>query len=301
MCSLETEETHLASMALARSTDITIGKVSLFDISWQDVLIPMFADFLSIKDLFNFRCCSQTAKRIVDAVFERRKNINLAGINSRNIELAFAVLGKRCKRIESLNLARCHWLADDLLLPVLAANKRLRVVNLNECGKNTPIALQPIINECKELRILKLSTCQWLPKKSKDVLSMYHSNLVEFDISYCFIIGERSLIKIFSKLNNLKILSLECTPSVTDEVLLQIANNCHGLEYINLVGCTAISDYGIHAIASNCNQLLSLFVRRCPRVTEHSLAPLRKRLYIDREIEVFSYLNVFYPTDFLVY
>ncbi|XP_018790774.1 PREDICTED: F-box/LRR-repeat protein 15 isoform X1 [Bactrocera latifrons] len=280
MCSLEGEEKHLASMALAVS--YSNAKVSFFDISWQDVLIPMVAEFLTLKDLFNLRCCSKTAKRFVEAAFERRKDINLAGNNSHNVELAFAVLGKCCRRIENLHLARCHWLTDEYLLPLLAENRRLRVVNLNECVNITPLALQPIIIECKELRILKLSKCQWLTTGAVDALTLHHSNLVEFDISYCTAIGERCLIIFFRKLNKLNVLSLANTPSVTDQVLIQIASYCRSLEHINLVGCAAISDYGIHALTTTCQQLQSLMVHRCPNVTERVLAPLRGRLFIDR-------------------
>ncbi|XP_011187354.1 F-box/LRR-repeat protein 15 isoform X1 [Zeugodacus cucurbitae] len=282
MCSVQGEENHLASMALAVSYGSTHTKASFFDISWQDVLIPMVAEFLTLKDLFNLRCCSQTAKRFVEAAFELRKDINLAGNNSHNIELAFTVLGKCCRRVESLHLARCHWLTDEYLLPLLAENRRLRVVNLNECVNITPLALQPIIIECKELRILKLSKCQWLTTGAVDALTLHHSNLVEFDISYCTAIGERCLIIFFRKLNKLNVLSLANTPSVTDQVLIQIANYCRGLEHINLVGCAAISDYGIHALTTTCQQLQSLMVQRCPNVTERVLAPLRGRLFIDR-------------------
>ncbi|XP_036328830.1 F-box/LRR-repeat protein 15 isoform X2 [Rhagoletis pomonella] len=301
MCSLQAEENHLASMAVAPSAQETSSIVTLFDISWQDVLIPMVTEFLSLKDLFNLRCCSQTAKRFVEATFERRKDINLAGNNSRNIELAFTVLGKCCRRVENLYLARCHWLTDEYLLPILAENTRLRIVNLNECVNITPLALQPIIIECKELRILKLSKCQWLTTGAVDALTLHHSNLVEFDISHCTAIGERCLIIFFRKLNKLNVLSLANTPSVTDQVLIQIANYCRALEHINLVGCAAISDYGIHAIATHCTQLRSLLVQRCPRVTERSLAPLRKRAYVDRQSQLDMYLNDFYPSDFLIY
>ncbi|XP_067624369.1 F-box/LRR-repeat protein 15-like isoform X2 [Eurosta solidaginis] len=284
MCSLQTEENYLASMAFALPTDeIPPAQTTLFDISWQDVLIPLVAEFLSLKDLFNLRCCSQTAKRFVESAFELRKDINLAWNNSRNVELAFAVLGKCCRRVESLHLACCHWLTDDYLLPILAEKTRLRVVNLNGCVNITPLALQPIIFECKELRVLKLGKCQWLTTGAVDALTLRHSNLVEFDISHCTAIEERFLMIFFQKLNKINDLSLANTQSVTNQVLIQIANCCRGLEHINLVGCAAISDYGIYALIKGCKKLHSLMVQRCPYVTECVLAPLRGRIFIDRQ------------------
>jgi len=60
------------------------------------------------------------------------------------------------------------------------------------------------------------------------------------------------------------------------------------------------------ALTVHCLRLRTLLIRRCPRVTELSLAPLRqRRLYIDRpqpDVGLNAYnLNDFYPSDFLVY
>lgn len=241
MTTLDSEEEHLVGMATTQNMDI----LSIFDLSWEDVIIPRILSYLSLKDLFNLRCCSQMSKRLVEAALETLIEINLSGNCSRNVELTFSVLGEHCRRLENLHLARCHWLTDDLLLPILAKNKRLKIVNLNECINITPLALQPIIIECKDLRVLKLSKCQWLTTGAVDALTLHQSNLEEFDISHCAAIGERCLIIFFRKLNKLTILSLANTPSVTDQVLIQIGNYCRALEHINLVGCVAISDYGI--------------------------------------------------------
>lgn len=241
MTTLENEEEHLVEMASFQNKE----NITLFDLSWEDVIIPRILYFLTLKDLFTLRCCSQNTKRLVEAALERLIEINLSGICSHNVKLTFKVLGNHCRRLENLHLARCHWLTDKLLLPILAKNKRLKIVNLNECVNITPLALQPIIIECKDLRVLKLSKCQWLTTGAVDALTLHQSNLEEFDISHCAAIGERCLIIFFRKLNKLTILSLANTPSVTDQVLIQIGNYCRALEHINLVGCAAISDYGI--------------------------------------------------------
>ncbi|XP_017095757.2 F-box/LRR-repeat protein 15 isoform X2 [Drosophila bipectinata] len=291
MCTLHPEEeAHLASMARSpspRTLDIsrpaTPTPCSLFDVCWDDVLIPHVAVYLSLKDLFNLRCCSRTAQKFSEAALEKRQELHLSGNNSSNIEDGFRVLARCCRRLEVLHLACCRWLTDDLLLPLLANNKqRLVAVNLNECVNITALSLQPIIVECKELRVLKLSKCEWLTTGAVDALTLHQSKLVEFDISYCGAIGERCLIIFFRRLNNLTVLSLANTPSVTDQVLIQIGNYCRELEHINLIGCAAISDYGVHALTQSCPLLQSLMVQRCPLVTERVLAPLRGRVHIDR-------------------
>ncbi|KPU74383.1 uncharacterized protein Dana_GF21540, isoform B [Drosophila ananassae] len=291
MCTLHPEEeAHLAAMALSpsprtldSSRPSTPTPCSLFDVCWDDVLIPQVAVYLTLKDLFNLRCCSRTAKKFAEAAMEKRQELHLSGNNSSNIEDGFRVLARCCRRLEVLHLACCRWLTDDLLLPLLANNKqRLVAVNLNECINITALSLQPIIVECKELRVLKLSKCQWLTTGAVDALTLHQSKLVEFDISYCGAIGERCLIIFFRRLNNLTVLSLANTPSVTDQVLIQIGNYCRELEHINLIGCAAISDYGVHALTQSCPLLQSLMVQRCPQVTERVLAPLRGRVHIDR-------------------
>ncbi|XP_030080307.1 F-box/LRR-repeat protein 15 isoform X2 [Drosophila hydei] len=295
MCTLHIEEeTHLAAMSSRNRTRtpspmpmrrVHFGELTLFDINWDDVLIPKMSTYLSIKDLFNLRSCSRTALRLAEAALEKRQELQLSGNNSSNIELGFKVLSRCCRRLEHLHLASCKWLTDELLLPLLNNNKqRLSAVNLNECVNITALSLQPIIVQCKELRILKLSKCQWLTTGAVDALTLHQSKLVEFDISHCGAIGERCLIIFFRKLNKLTILSLANTPSVTDQVLIQIGNYCRELEHINLIGCAAISDYGVHALTKSCPQLQSLMVQRCPLVTERVLAPLRGRLHIDRPI-----------------
>ncbi|XP_017063293.1 F-box/LRR-repeat protein 15 isoform X2 [Drosophila eugracilis] len=293
MCTLHPEEeAHLAAMASGvpktrtpspRPLFSSSPPRSLFDVCWDDVLIPKVAVYLSLKDLFNLRCCSRTAYRFAEAALEKRQVLHLSGNNTSNIDVGFRVLARCCQRLEVLHLACCRWLTDELLLPLLANNKkRLWAVNLNECVNITALSLQPIIVECKNLRVLKLSKCQWLTTGAVDALTLHQSKLVEFDISYCGAIGERCLIIFFRKLNKLTVLSLANTPSVTDQVLIQIGNYCRELEHINLIGCAAISDYGVHALTQSCPLLQSLMVQRCPLVTERVLAPLRGRVHIDR-------------------
>lgn len=256
MCTLHIEEeAHLAAMgsrARARTPSPMLKRrpqdreLTLFDISWDDVLIPQLSIYLSLKDLFNLRCCSRTGQGFAESTLEKRQELHLSGNNTRNIQLGFKVLARCCRRLQHLHLARCKWLTDDLLLPLLENNKqRLNAVNLNECINITALSLQPIIVQCKELRILKLSKCQWLTTGAVDALTLHQSKLLEVDISHCGAIGERCLIIFFRKLNKLTILSLANTPSVTDQVLIQIGNYCRELEHINLIGCSSISDYGV--------------------------------------------------------
>jgi len=111
------------------------------------VLIPQVAVYLSLKDLFNLRCCSRTAQRFVEAALEKRQELHLSGNNTSNIDVGFRVLARCCRRLEVLHLACCRWLTDELLLPLLANNKkRLWAVNLNECVNITAFAITAEVN-----------------------------------------------------------------------------------------------------------------------------------------------------------
>lgn len=226
------------------SSDHTTN-LTIFHIPWEDILFQKVIPLLSLKDLFNLRCCSKISKELVDMSFQNLEEICFSGNNTKNIHLAFKVLANNCIKLKILNLAKCLWLTDDLLIPLLKNNKNLKFVNLNECTSVSAIALQPIIIDCRELKVLKLSKCQWLTAGAVDAFTLHQCNLEEFDISYCYSIGERCLLIFFRKFDKLRILSLAYTPSVTDNVLKQIGSYCKSLQHINLVGCNNISDIGI--------------------------------------------------------
>ena len=84
--------------------------LSLFDIVWEDVLYVKLFPLLSLKDLFNLRCCSHLAKTFVDNGLRRLQEINLSGNNSPHLDLALTVLADNCRNVRVVNLARCNWI-----------------------------------------------------------------------------------------------------------------------------------------------------------------------------------------------
>lgn len=95
MCTLHPEEeAHLMAMAsggqptrTASPRPLVTASIaaprSLFDVCWDDVLIPQVAVYLSLKDLFNLRCCSRTAQRFVEAALEKGRNFISLGTTQR--------------------------------------------------------------------------------------------------------------------------------------------------------------------------------------------------------------------------
>lgn len=230
---------------MSDNSDNSTSEYTIFDIIWDDVLFEYVVPHLSIKDLFNLRCCSRLSKAFVEFVFKKLKTINLSNFNSPNIELAFEVLANHCNNVRELSLAKCNWLDDRLLSTMLENNKNLTSVNLNDCNSITAPSLQPIIIKCKNLKTLNLSKCYWLTVGAIDALVLHHNDLIDVDISHCNTIETKSLILLLHKFVNLKVLSLAYLGSVTDSVLLAMVKSCKKIQHLCLVGCERITDRGI--------------------------------------------------------
>lgn len=222
-----------------------LSSLNLFDLIWDDILVENIVQYLSIKDLFNLRCCSHLSKTFVEFALTKLKQINLSNYNSKNIELAFEVLSTTCTNVRELSLAKCHWLNDRQLSTILQNNQYLHTVNLNDCNNITAPSLQPIIINCKNLRTLNLSKCYWLTVGAIDALVLHHHDLQDVNISYCNTIETKSLILVLHKFSNLKILSMSYVNGVTDVVLMTMAKQCKKLQHLCLVGCERISDRGV--------------------------------------------------------
>lgn len=233
-------------MSVSSEDTSAVNEMTVFDIIWDDILIEYVVPHLSIKDLFNLRCCSRLSKAFVEFVFRKLKTINLSNYNSPNIELAFDVLAKTCNNVRELSLAKCNWLNDCQLRTMLENNQHLISVNLNDCNSITAPSLQPIIINCKNLKILNLSKCYWLTVGAIDALVLHHGHhLQDVNISHCNTIETKSLILLLHKFLNLKVLSMAYLVCVTDTVLLTVSKNCKKLQHICLVGCDRITDRGI--------------------------------------------------------
>lgn len=220
-------------------------QLDLFDLPWDDILIPYILSYLSLKDLFNLRTCSSCSKELVNAAFAKVKSIVWPRNNSKNIAQAFRILSKHCHSLREINLAKCSWLTNDLLTNMLQHNNRLTSINLNECTNITASSLQPAILKCKRLRSLKLSKCIWITIGAVEAFTLHQSNLEDVDISHCSTISERCLVIFFYKFRYLSTLSMAYTISVTDNVMASLGKHCKLLKHLNIMGCYQVSDRGI--------------------------------------------------------
>ena len=202
---------------------------TVFDLPLHDVFILRILNQLSLKDLFNLRCCSRRTRLAVDTALTDLKELNLSTNNSKYIDRAFEVLATNCINLQTLNLSNCHWLSNDLLMPLLLANPKLRVIDVHECCKVTPTALQAITGE--QLEKLTINKCLW------EVFDNWTEG--------CITIYEHCMVNCFSNLPHLKELSMKYTMYLTDEVLIAVAKNCPNLRILDVTGCHQITDIGM--------------------------------------------------------
>lgn len=238
--------------------------------------------FLNLQDLFQIRSVCTTFRDYIDDELTVLKEINLAGYDERVIE-PFKVLARLCENLEELNFARCNWITDELLLPMIETNaKTITSINLCGCDNLTIKSLQPIIIASKNLKKLNLAKCKWLTIGTLEAFVFHHTHVEELDLSECDIITERCLNILLQKFRNLKTLCLASVSCVNDSCLFMISKFQTNIKQLNLFKCAAITDRGIGALSLNCNQLEVLSVRGCSQVTDRSLHLMRaKNIHVD--------------------
>lgn len=249
--------------------------LSLFPLN--NSTVPHFTTILQI------RCVSTTFRDYIDDELTLLRKINVAGSAEDVIE-NFKVISRLCGKLEDINVARCAWMTDDLLMPLIEKNsKTLVAINLSGCDNVTEKSLQPIIiQSSKKLKRLNLSKCCWLTVGTLEAFVFHHSHVEELDLSGCHMLTERCLNILLQKFRNLRMLCIASVPCVTDNVLFMISKYQSEIAHLNLFNCSAITDRGIGALSLNCNKLEILSVRNCSLVTDRSLNLLRaKNVHID--------------------
>lgn len=170
--------------------------------------------------MFQLRSVCSTFRDYVDDEITILKYINLAGCLRFE---PFRILGTICRNIEVLNFARCSWLTDDLLIPLLEKNsKSLVEINISNCDGLTVKSMQPIIIGSKNLKKLNLSKCFWLTVGCLEAFVFHHSHVIEeFDLSGCNMLTERCLNLLLQKFRWLRVLCLASITCVNDNVLFR--------------------------------------------------------------------------------
>lgn len=219
----------------------------LESIPLEDIFVPEISRHLSLKDLLSLRSCSTECKFIVNECFVNLKCINFSNKNSDTTRKLFLLLlNLNSGRLSSLNLAKCCWVTDSILIATLEkCHKNLKEVILSDCGNLSSVSIQPLIIKCKSLKVLKLSNCHWVTTGSLEALTLHHNLIEDLDLSNCMFISARCFTTMFRRFTALKVLSLEKNQNVNDIVLMQLANSCKQLTTVNLSFCGNITEMGL--------------------------------------------------------
>lgn len=227
------------------------GKLTLFDISWEDVLYPHVVRYLTLKDLFNLRCCSRTAREFVNGSLRSMKVLRIIDSNSSSdMGRTIDVITDYCKNLRQIHINNCTWITNRIVETLMNINNlKLLSVDITNCRYLAIGHLLANVNVCQQLKKLVLRDCQgdfnyW---QWNDMMKQPCHNIAELDLSELndTYITERDLINISLKFPNVLRFRLENTDVVTDNVIVAIGKFCTKIEYLNINNCEKVTDRGI--------------------------------------------------------
>lgn len=182
--------------------------ITLFDLLWDDILIPHVASRLSIKSLYNLSKCSKQSKKFVKLAFQSKRK--LFDLNLCEDDQVIEFLSENYTNLDELQCMSC--ITNDLI-PFLENNKNLRILYLDM------IQLKDYYKKfTKKIKLLQA------------IRSM--KNLVELRLDTGYKMTEGQLISVYRSLINLKVITTN--EFYTDNVIKAITKNCRQLERLDL-------------------------------------------------------------------
>ncbi|XP_018321770.1 F-box/LRR-repeat protein 15 [Agrilus planipennis] len=226
-------------------------ETDLFNIPWDDVLVPYIGPTLSVKDCFNLRCVSRSGKSLGESILKKVHKLVLSSTLSQN-QGTIQVLRKNCKDIRILTVIPEDE-EQDVPSKISAENfiiltsglKRLQHVNLAHCVNLSPRAVHHIFVNSKYMTFLDLTRCCWLTDGALQTLMVHQRHLRDVNLRCCCQISTKCLIKLVALCSNLEQLNLQQLSSVDDSVLAAILHHCNNLNSLNLVMCQEVSPSAI--------------------------------------------------------
>uniref|UniRef100_A0A1L8DB82 Uncharacterized protein n=1 Tax=Nyssomyia neivai TaxID=330878 RepID=A0A1L8DB82_9DIPT len=177
----------------------------------EDFFINHLAKYLSLKDLFTLRCCSQNCKDLVERMFTVRREVIICGwkisLGAADPPNVIKFLANACRRLHRLYLLDIWWMKDDTLLPLLNNNPCLEVVDFLGCADITEKGLHPLSVQCKNLKSLMIegSSCS---DQFLDTITLHNNHLVEVNLSCQLDLSPESVNAFFEKQPHLKTILL---------------------------------------------------------------------------------------------
>ncbi|XP_030835612.1 F-box/LRR-repeat protein 15-like [Strongylocentrotus purpuratus] len=253
------------------------GLTVLDILPWEDVLVSRILPFMSLTDLFQLRQVSCGCRDAVAIFFASNHHLDLSAVGPEFTQDAFRVVSAEAKNLTTLNVANCKkWITDDLILPVIEANRNLRDISISENSSLSTNVVRRIATRCPDLCSLSLAECQQVTSTSVECVGMNCDQLEHLDLRGCWAMDDDTLSLVLQLHPQLKWLSVARAYGVTDLLVDQICTYCPNIEYLDVEGCWRITDAAIRQLW-NLESLKTLKVKDCRYITERSLARFRAK------------------------
>ena len=227
---------------------------------------------------------------------------------SKNLELddtTLALIGRKCKKLEKLCIARCNKISDVGITGfVREFEGRLNKFDMSGCvlcGVDSAMALSKICSEFTELKLNGLSQISaeslkslWLscsklikfemcaelrttsshrrstmPHISDDILKSTHAlKLKEIKLSGACLVTDTGACVLSSRCLFLTHVDVSYCNGITDKLLIVLSNKSKRLNILNVSGCNKIGDIGVSAVLKGCPLLARFEAAGCARITD---------------------------------
>lgn len=201
---------------------------------------------MSLTDLFQLRQVSCGFRDAVAIFFASNHHLDLSAVGPDFTQDAFRVVSAEAKNLTTLNVANCKkWITDDLILPVIEANRNLRDISISENSSLSTNVVRRIATRCPDLCSLSLAECQQVTSTSVEFVGMNCDQLEHLDLRGCWAMDDDTLSLVLQLHPHLKWLSVARAYGVTDLLVDQICTYCPNIEYLDVQGCWRITDAAI--------------------------------------------------------
>ena len=175
------------------------------------------------------------------------------------------------KSLKKLNLSRCTFLKDWLLVRIAQGCQNLTHLDLVNCIKITPQGIKQVSHYCRRLVYLNLNgvkggiSDQSLLAISSNCRDMAH---LEIETGLGYLMTDVGVLAMAERCVYLRELNFSHCSNITDAGISWLAQHCHSLEVLNLSNCVKITDVAMRVLSEGCGLLRKISVDNAKRVTD---------------------------------
>ncbi|KAI8589578.1 hypothetical protein BDZ88DRAFT_417319 [Geranomyces variabilis] len=162
-------------------------------------------------------------------------------------EPTLKAIGDHCSHLEALNLDGPFLPGDESFAAMFEAiGDKLLELTLRHAAKLSQAGIEALVRYCPNLTTLRLDHCFKLDDQCiRSLATLRQLQTLELGFMNRTIAEDAILYLIESVGANVRSLTLDRHPNVTDRVLLQIATSCQHLTEISFVECESITSEGL--------------------------------------------------------